>query len=197
MIVSLKPKSLGPFFVILIWALVVPFPASSFADHSVYYDSVYTAPPNFYFDGNWSQSDDSVLTMYVTVSGDRYRVRSRAGSGNGSTDECATSAGWLPAGAYGRNDGDSNSRMEQMYKTWGDTVVRGQVWFLDKKNCGYSPYTQRTELFIHSNGIEGTSWDYNWKTAGCIKVSQHARTGFYDWWAAAYDRDNERLNVRY
>lgn len=134
--------------------------------------------------------------MYVTVSGSRWRVTARAGSGNGSTNDCASSQGWLPEGMYGRNDGDAKSRMEQQYKTWGDPVVQGQVWFLDSKTCS-SGSTTRTELFIHSSGIEGTAWNNNWKTAGCIKVSQHARTGFYDWWAAAYDRNNDLLTVSY
>jgi hypothetical protein len=85
-----------------------------------------------------------------------------------------------------------------MVKDWGNVVVRGNVWFLDRKQCNGGT-TIRTELFIHSSGVEGTAWDNNWKTQGCIKVSQHARSssnGFtYYARTVAYDRNNERLTV--
>lgn len=178
-------------------ALLIPA-APAAADHSVTHYSNVTAAPNWYFLGNTSDTDNSDLNAYMTnaVDGKRYRISARAGSGSGSTNNCATNSGWLPEGTYGRGDGDSKSRMERMYKTWGDTVVRGNVWFLDRKTCSNGSVT-RTELFIHSNGIEGTSWNSNWKTLGCIKVSQHARNGYMGYYWSAYQGDNDALHVSY
>lgn len=167
------------------------------ADHTVTNEGSYDGPPNFYFHGNAAQTDNSNMSLWVTSknTGYRYRVNARAGSGTGSTNDCYSDNGWLPAGTYGRGDNDPISRVEHQYKTGGDPVVRGNVWFLDSKWCSTGS-TKRWGLFIHSSGIEGTAWDNNWKTQGCIKVSQHARDG-YTYYARdlAVDRNNERLIV--
>jgi hypothetical protein len=173
------------------------------ADHSVQSPPICCespAAPTFIFLGNSAQTDNSTLDLWVqNSSGTYYRVIARAGSGNGSTNSCLTNQGWLPAGKYGRGDGGPLSKVQHMVKTWGNTVVRGNVWFLDSKKCNGGS-TVRTELFIHSNGVEGTTWDFNWKTQGCIKVSQHARnTSGFTYYArvVAWDRDNELLSVHH
>lgn len=53
----------------------------------------------------------------------------------------------------------------------------------------------RTELFIHSNGIEGTAWDSNYKTQGCIKIAQVNRSTLQHYWELSLDRENELLQV--
>ena len=186
-------------FIAILACFSLALPAS--ADHSVQMPPICCdppAPPDFIFVGKASQTDDSRLNLWVqNSSGTYYRVIARAGSGNGSTNSCASNQGWLPAGIYGRGDNDPLSRVDHMYKTTGSEVVRGNVWFLDRKKCNGGT-TVRTELFVHSNGIEGTAWDNNWKTLGCIKVSQHARnvSGFtYYARTIAWDRNNERLTV--
>jgi hypothetical protein len=178
-------------------AVLVAAPAFA-ADYTVTNVGTYTLPPNFYFTGNWSQTDNSTLDLYMTdvTSGIRYRISARAGSGTGSTNDCYYNNGWLPEGLYGRDDNDAIARVEHMYKTWGNEVVRGEVWFLDRKVCSNGSAT-RSELFIHSNGIEGTPWNNNWKTNGCIKVSQAARGAFAGYWWTAYDGENEQLTVSY
>lgn len=181
--------------------LTIAFPAA--ADHTVDMPPIAgepPAPPSFIFVGNAAQTDNSTLNLWVTnSSGTYYRVISRAGSGNGSTNSCTTNQGWLPKGTYGRGDNDPLSDVQHMVKTWGLEVVRGNVWFLDRKKC-HTGSTIRSELFIHSNGIEGTTWVPNWTTQGCIKVSQHARnsSGFtYYARTVAWDRINESLTVTY
>jgi hypothetical protein len=176
-------------------AAVVPATPAFASDYTITNVGTYTSPPNFYFYGNSGQTDNSELDLYMTdvTSGIRYRIAARAGSGDGSTNECYTNHGWLPDGTYGRADNDPNSTVEHMYKTWGNTTVRGNVWSLGSKVCDNG--TPRTELFIHSNGIEGTPWNNNWKTEGCIKVSQAARDAYMGYWWIAYDGENEQLTV--
>src|SRR5690606_15756634 len=67
-----------------------------------------------------------------------YKVRFRAGAGNGSKDSCATNQGWLPNGWYGGT-----------FYTGYDGIINGLVWHLDNKRCKKNG-TLRTELFIHS-----------------------------------------------
>lgn len=182
---------------IVAMALTMPLPA--LADHSVTaFPPEAPTPPDFIFVGKESKTDDSRLNLWVTnSSGAYYRVLARAGSGNGSADDCATNQGWLPKGTYGRGDNDPKSEVTHKYKTTGNEVVRGHVWFLNSKRCTAGT-KDRTELFIHSSGIEGTPWNNNWKSNGCIKVSQHARNnaGFtYYARAVAFQPDNERLIV--
>lgn len=114
----------------------------------------------------------------------------RAGSGT-TTNECQTDAGWLPDGVY---------YPDFYYKNWGKAVVQGYVWELGSKVCSNGSVT-RTELFVHSSGIEGTSWDGNYSTEGCIKISQLDRysssgPSLRPFLRSAYDRDNESLSVR-
>jgi hypothetical protein len=86
------------------------------------------------------------------------------------------------------------------YKTWGDHVVRGYVWYLGNKLCSSGSVT-RTELFIHSSGIESTPWDGIYSSNWCIKISQLDRytsggPSLRPFLRGAYDRDNESLSVR-
>jgi hypothetical protein len=96
-------------------------------------------------------------------------LRWRAGSGNGSTDSCASNAGWLPNGTYGGT-----------FKTGFNGVINGIVFQLDDKKCGRNR-TKRTELFIHSemmpNGkqnpnVESKRWDgpNDYFSEGCVKL---------------------------
>lgn len=105
----------------------------------------------------------------------RRKVTMVAGSGNGSSDACESSAGWLPNGSY-------NPRYEVNHQT-SSAVVKGSVWDLGSHRCTTSSTsTLRTELFIHSQGGNGGSWTGtssspgNYKSAGCIKINQGDRT---------------------
>lgn len=128
--------------------------------------------PRFYY--SKTQPLNSTLTGYISHGWTRYRIAMRGGSGNGTTNDCVTNAGWLPDGTYSSGGGDAGTRFDLMNKTWGNATVQGWVWFLDSHLCS-SGTTTRTELFVHSNGIEGTTWDGNYATQGCIKVSQGDR----------------------
>jgi hypothetical protein len=123
------------------------------------------SPPSFLFQK--AAAPDGTLYAYMSFGTIRASYSFRSGSGNGSNDECATSAGWLPNGNY--------SSMNLYYKTWGVSVVQGWVWELPNKTC-YNGSVTRTELFVHSSGIEGTAWsDSNYKSAGCVKLNQDDR----------------------
>jgi hypothetical protein len=160
-------------------------------------------PPNFYFYG--STPTTTMLDFYYndTNTGNRVVYTWKAGSGqltvSGANDECHSNVGWLPAGPYGRQDNDDNSQVVHYYKTDGNTTVRGNVWSLGNKYCtpisgGWSARF-RTELFIHSNGIEGTQWNGSYATQGCIKLSQADRATLVGLLWKVYDADNERLFV--
>ncbi|MFD8595929.1 peptidoglycan-binding protein [Kitasatospora sp. NPDC059646] len=108
----------------------------------------------------------------------------RAGSGKGSTDECAGSEGWLPSGTY-KVEGHMTDRGAGSY-----TAVRGYAIQLEDKACkpkpGQKPAT-RTNLFIHSEmRSDGTQapdvpfmdddiWRWNgdmdYQSLGCIKLT--------------------------
>jgi hypothetical protein len=99
----------------------------------------------------------------------RKKVTMKAGSGNGSNNECTKNAGWLPNGTY------SNIRYERDHQT-NSKVVKGSVWYLGDKLC-QGGSTKRTELFIHSQGANGGAWaEANYKSEGCIKINQEDRT---------------------
>ncbi|MER6481393.1 peptidoglycan-binding protein [Streptomyces filamentosus] len=104
----------------------------------------------------------------------------RAGSGLGSTDECAKARGWLPNGTY---------PITTHSTTWNGSVIKGYAIQLADKTCkpkpGHKP-VKRTELFIHSEmtrtGGQGkdtpgrddsTRWENtnDYKSLGCIKLT--------------------------
>jgi hypothetical protein len=105
----------------------------------------------------------------------------RAGSGNGSQDECAVNAGWLPEGWY-----NNGSEGYQTHKNGAD--IDGRAWHLQNKQC-YNG-TWRTGLFIHTeetvengqscgSGDQPHCWESanDYKSLGCIKIS-HPNNGF-------------------
>lgn len=156
--------------------------------HASYWNSNNAANPYMVF--TKQATTDSTLTAYVSFPDGRYRVQMRAGSGTG-TNECVRNVGWLPDGTY-------SSIVYYADKTWGDTTVRGSVWYLGDKPCHNG--TPRTELFIHSSGGNDEAWTGNYSSNGCIKVSQLDRysasgASLRTYLRAAYNRNSETLTV--
>lgn len=150
---------------LVVAATGLPAPASAVAPVAV---GNYDDSPWFTFEKNYASPLNSTLYAYVSVGGVRYRMLQRAGSGNGTTNQCTSNLGWLPNGIYSNRDDDPRSVFQFFNKTSGSTVVRGWVWNLGDKWCG-SKY--RTELFIHSQGYSGWT-NSNYASAGCIKINQ-------------------------
>jgi hypothetical protein len=112
------------------------------------------------------------------VDPDYERVKGvRAGSGNGTRDECAKGSGWLPPGTY-----DLRSHADN----YNGSVIWGRVWHLQDKKCASG--VMRTELFIHTeetrtqgqagcltgpNADGPQCWEgpQDYLSAGCIKVA--------------------------
>jgi len=175
--------------------VVVPRPAVAYTDTFYSYDNLH---PNLYFArGGTINSDHAILgtlTAYLSFDGYRHRIVMTAGSGNNQLDDCVSNYGPSPDGYYGYSDGDSNSQLTLMNKTWGNTVVRGWVWFMDSKRCDGGSSTLRTELFIHSQGTSG--WDdANYKSAGCVKINQVDRSWLASAYQMSWDKSNGRLSV--
>lgn len=161
----------GVFWVMTSAILALVLPAPSLATH----DPSHTATQVFW---SWTQSNpyivfdkntisNSALIAYASYGAERYRASLRAGSGQ-NADECDKSTsssdpgGWLPNGTYYpvfryKNDAPPIGT--------GHPVVQGYVWELGSKYC-WNGVTQRTGLFIHSSGIEGTTWDGNYQNTG-------------------------------
>lgn len=118
--------------------------------------------------------------IYGTLStGSSYPppYRWRAGSGNGSKDRCAISAGPMPQGNW-------NFITHYDSKTG---TISGRAWYLQDMLCNrFDPYsTKRTQMFIHTEETSTrgqycpTSGDdpYCWEGAGdyyslgCVKVN--------------------------
>lgn len=174
---------------------MLQMPFSGLSDAGAYTETVNEqspSAPRFYY--SKTQPHNSTLTGYVSHGWTRYRISMRGGSGDGTTDDCVKDRGWLPDGTYSNNGGDHGTRFDLRYKTDGDPVVRGWVWFLDSHLCSKGTVT-RNALFIHSNGIEGTPWDGNYATAGCIKVSQGDRGHLADRHNNAYSPANGTMHV--
>ncbi|MEV5084017.1 peptidoglycan-binding protein [Streptomyces sp. NPDC056159] len=115
------------------------------------------------FTKNWSAPGNSKLALYH----DGRLVKSyRAGSGMGSTDECATKLGWLPSGTY-KVLGHQTNR---------NTAIKGYAIHLEDKPChtkqGKTGGT-RGDLFIHSNMTKNgeSRWRGSYKSYGCIKLA--------------------------
>ncbi|MGW0701641.1 L,D-transpeptidase [Streptomyces sp. NPDC002867] len=144
----------------------------------------------FLFDKNWSDPTQSRLYYMKSRPGKDKIVRSyRAGSGNGSTNECAKNAGWLPTGTY--NVGKQTTR-----KDGGPKGINGYAIPVSNKWCKPKPgqrKVQRDALFIHSemrsngkpgrptNGDNPYAWDgpRDYYSLGCIKLSdKHIRDLF-------------------
>jgi hypothetical protein len=114
----------------------------------------------------------------------RRKITMKAGSGNGTTDDCVTNQGWLPKSTD--NAGTHRlyyPRYEVNHQT-SSTVVKGSVWNLGSHICSKDTVT-RTELFIHSEGGNGGSWTAsNYYSAGCVKIDQGDRSylaNVYNW----------------
>lgn len=121
----------------------------------------------------------------------------RAGSGNGSTDSCASNAGWLPNGRYGGT-----------FRTGFDGIINGIVFQLDNKKCKGG--TERTELFIHSemkpNGkqnpdVESERWDgpSDYLSEGCVKLKpsdiREAAKRYREYYGKSADEYKNKLLV--
>lgn len=104
----------------------------------------------------------------------------RAGSGNGSTDECAWSAGWLPGGWY------------EHWGNWDDYSgdINGRVYWVQDHQCWNGNW--RTELFIHTEqtwyngqncygGDSPECWEgaNDYYSLACIKIA-YPNNGFGD-----------------
>jgi hypothetical protein len=166
---------------VVLGTLVIPAHRSDAAPtHTEEYVGPFQAPPVFVLQKG-ADPLNSVLHAYMSFSDDgqnwyRVRISMRAGSGTGNTDTCATSKGWIPDGLYANDDADRGSGFKYIHnKTVSKNIVLGSVWELGKKDCGNGK--KRTELFIHSQGKNGAGWsDRNYKSEGCIKISQDDRT---------------------
>ena len=153
------------------------------------------ANPSFTFDKGTAPYGN-LYTYYTgaaycgsTLMATRHKVTMKAGSGDGTSNECTSNRGWLPNGSY-------TARYEKNHQT-SSTVVKGSVWNLGSHVCSNGS-TTRTELFIHSQGGNGGSWqESNYKSAGCIKINQTDRT--YDkglWDRPIYGASNTKLTVK-
>ncbi|MFJ6903368.1 L,D-transpeptidase family protein [Streptomyces griseoluteus] len=114
------------------------------------------------FTKSWNAPANSKLALYR----DGRLVKSyRAGSGMGSTNECARNVGWLPSGTY-KVLGHQTNR---------DTKIKGYAIRLADMPChtkrGKRGIT-RGDLFIHSNMTkDGESRWGSYKSNGCIKLT--------------------------
>ncbi|MEV8047992.1 L,D-transpeptidase family protein [Streptomyces griseoluteus] len=124
-----------------------------------------TPPPRGYmlkFTKNRNAPGNSKLALYR----DGRLVKSyRAGSGMGSTNECARNVGWLPSGTY-KVLGHQTNR---------NTKIKGYAIRLEDMPChtkrGKRGIT-RGDLFIHSNMTkDGESRWGSYKSNGCIKLT--------------------------
>ncbi|MEU6005051.1 L,D-transpeptidase [Streptomyces sp. NPDC047453] len=115
------------------------------------------------FTKNWSRTDHSTLALYRDG---RLVKRYRAGSGMGSTNECAKERGWLPSGTY-KVLGHQTNR---------NGKIKGYAIHLADKACrpeGDGKPVTRGDLFIHSNMTKNgaSRWHGNYKSYGCIKLA--------------------------
>jgi lipoprotein-anchoring transpeptidase ErfK/SrfK len=145
-----------------------------------------TAPPQFLFVKNMNDPLNSRLSLYYSNAGVRRVITVRAGSGNGSTDDCVRNKGFLPDGTY----------PARFYPNYPGTspIVRGDVWYLGAKPC-WSGKVTRSELFIHSSGVPGSRWT-GYVSNGCIKVMQADRARLAAAWRSAANNGSGTLIVR-
>ena len=144
-----------------------------------------------YFKKNSANPVNSRLYLMKSVpnAADKAVASYRAGSGNGSTNPCATAKGWLPNGKYN----------VEFHRTNFDGIINGYVIKVSDKRCrnNGASGTKRTELFVHSemkpNGgqgrIESERWDgtSDYYSNGCIKLKPadiknlFGKAGRYGW----------------
>ncbi|MEU9851350.1 L,D-transpeptidase family protein [Streptomyces sp. NPDC047985] len=130
------------------------------------------------FDKNPADPSNSTLAVYK---GAKRQALYRAGSGNGSTDECALNKGWLPNGTYS---------LGAHTRTYNGSLIKGYAVALSNKKCAKG--TSRTALFIHSemnrNGSQGSSEARKWTdrnpndflSNGCIKLRPAQISAMFD-----------------
>ncbi|WP_426404954.1 L,D-transpeptidase [Streptomyces sp. R-07] len=136
----------------------------------------------FLFDKNWSDPTKSRLYYMKSRPGKDQKIGDfRAGSGNGSTRECAKNAGWLPTGTY-------NVGIQTKRKAGGPKGINGYAIPLSNKWCkpqGKERKVVRDALFIHSEMLSNGKQDrqtkgdnpYRWDgpgdyySLGCTKLS--------------------------
>jgi hypothetical protein len=109
------------------------------------------------FDKNASDPTRSTLTVYY----DGHRqARYRAGSGDGTRDDCAQRKGWLPSGSWAIRFKD---------RRFKGAKVRGYGVALENMKCSRGTVT-RTDLFIHSDmrtdGTQGDTAPRRWTDTG-------------------------------
>jgi hypothetical protein len=130
----------------------------------------------FYFKRTTNLQSQLTIQLSNADTGQIYqRVSYRAGSGD-STNECASSHGWLPGGLYS---------IIQHSDSYDASKIKGRVWQLSDHVCSGGAQTLRTELFIHSEetasrgqacGPAGTDYPFCWEgnndyySEGCIKL---------------------------
>lgn len=105
------------------------------------------------FDKNPSDPARSTLTLLY----DGHRqARYRAGSGDGTKDDCVRDKGWLPSGSWGIRFKDRHFK---------GTKVRGYGVALENMRCSRGAVT-RTDMFIHSDmrtdGSQGDTAPRRW-----------------------------------
>ncbi|MFD4610304.1 peptidoglycan-binding protein [Streptomyces sp. NPDC058440] len=131
------------------------------------------------FSKNWKYPTYSKLSL---VRDGKVLKSWRAGSGMGSTDECASERDWLPSGAY---------KVQAHFTNRDGKAIKGYAIQLPNKTCRPKAGTkqqpvERTDLFIHSemthNGGQGKDnpnrddadvWENanDYKSLGCIKLT--------------------------
>ncbi|NYV76856.1 L,D-transpeptidase, partial [Streptomyces sp. UH6] len=119
------------------------------------------------FDKNPADPGRSTLTV---LRGAERQARYRAGSGDGSTDDCAADRGWLPDGEW---------RIVLKDRRFKGGKVRGYGIRLGNMRCAGGTVT-RTEMFVHSemhrDGSQGDTeprrWDgeADYLSDGCVKL---------------------------
>jgi hypothetical protein len=118
----------------------------------------------------------------------------RGGSGNGSTNRCATNQGPIPQG---------NASILTHYDNKNDGNIHGRAWQLSDMHCDPSDpnSTLRTALFLHTEETDtqgqtcGTPYDERWcwdgpndyYSEGCVKVSHTDVAAVDSKWHAGSD----------
>ncbi|MFI8437368.1 L,D-transpeptidase family protein [Streptomyces sp. NPDC079020] len=127
-----------------------------------------TAAVTLVFDKNGDDPTDSRLSVHR---GTKLWATYRAGSGTGTTDDCARARGWLPNG---------NWRIKTKTPAYDGSLIKGYAVHLQDMKCSKGTRT-RTEMFIHSEmnrdgsqgGSEARRWDgsSDYKSNGCVKLN--------------------------
>lgn len=88
----------------------------------------------------------------------RRKVTMKAGSGNGTKNECKSFAGWLPNGTY-------NARYEVNHQT-SSPVVKGSVWALSNKTCSTSAPGASGPVVTRDGPVHPLEWRQWWFMGG-------------------------------